>query len=141
MNIYKKKNMDIIEVMKKVKKEIGISPDIEIIDSGMGRYSCSDNYTTILASKDDQDIRFWAVTHKQLVSMRYRLIKSGKEDETVAKDDYTKIIIDKLKQCHREPEIDIILSKKYGDVAIVAYTDTIDSIVQENKTINAIHSV
>ena len=131
--------MNIIKVIEKVKKEIGISPDIEIIDSGMGRYSCSDNYTTILASKNDQDIDFWAVAHKQLVNMKYRLIKSGEEDKIVAKDDYTKIIIDKLKQCHKEPEIDIILSKKYGDVAVVAYTDTIDIIVQENKAKNAPH--
>jgi len=133
--------MNIIKVINKVKIEIGISSDVEIIDSGMGRYSCSDNFTTILASKDDQEIEFWAIMHKQLVSMRYRLMKSGKDDRIVAKDDYTKIIIDKLKHCHKEPEIDIILSKKYGDVAVVAYTDTIDSIVQENKSINAIHSV
>ena len=133
--------MDIIEVIEKVKKEIGISPDIEIIDSGKGRYSCSDNFIIILASKDDQEINFWAVAHKQLVSIRYRLIKAGKEDKIVIKDDYTKIIIDKLKQCHKEPEIDIILNKKYGDVAVVAYMDTIDCIVQENKSINTIHSV
>lgn len=133
--------MDIIQVIKKVKKEIGISPDIEIIDSGMGRYSCSDNFTTILASKEDQDVNFWAVAHKKLVSIRYRLIKSGKEDKIVAKDDYTKLIVDKLKQCHKEPEIDIFLTKKYGDVSIVAYTDTIDSIVQENKSINVLPDI
>jgi len=133
--------MNIIKVIEKVKKEIGISPEIEIIDSGTGRYSCSDNFTTILASKTDQDIDFWAVSHKQLVSMNYRLIKSGKEDKITAKDNYTKVVIDKLKQCYKEPEIDIILTEKYGDIAVVAYTDTIDSIVQENKSIHAIHSV
>ena len=133
--------MNIIKVIEKVKKEIGISADIEIEDSGMGRYSCTDNFTTILASKDDQDIESWAVMHKQLVSMQYRLIKSGKEDKITVNNSYTKVILDKLKQCHKEPEIDIFLTKIYGDVAVVAYTDTIDIIVQENKSINAVSSV
>ena len=131
--------MDIIEVMEKVKKEIGISPDIEIIDSGTGRYSCSDNFTTILASKDDQEIEFWAVSHKLFVDTTYKLIKLGKEDKIIAKDHYAKVVIDKLNKCHKKPEIDIILTKKYGDIIVVVYTDTIDSIVQEYKSINAIH--
>ncbi len=131
--------MDIIEVIQKVKKKIGISSDVGIIDSGMGRYYCTDNFTTILASKDDQDIEFWAVTHKLFVDTTYQLIKLGKADKIVVKNYYSKVIIDKLNKCHKKPEVDIILTKKYGDVVVVAYTDTMDSIVQERKSINARH--
>ena len=73
--------------------------------------------------------------------MIYTLLKSGNEDKIAVKNSYSKVILDKLKQCHKEPEIDIILTKEYGDVTVVVYTDTIDSIVQENKSLNAQHNV
>ena len=124
---------NVVEVLKQVRNELGLAEDAEIRDCEDGKWLCADAYTFILASKEHQDISFWAEMHKKITHVSWMLVQhKGLENlGDMEKKSYPSYKL--LAQCNKEPEIEIILDKKYGDVAVVAYTDSTYAILLEQK--------
>jgi len=129
--------MYMFDILEQVKKEVGMSAEVEICRIS-NKYLYDDGYITIMASEED-DVNIWALSHKLIVAQIYTLLKYGSDKNTLkSKNEYDKIIRQKLKLCHREPEIDIFFSKKYDNLSVVAYTDDINMIIKESNTIKGV---
>lgn len=111
----------------KVAKNLNINTaDISEFD---GRGVLSDGFTSIMAAHKSVGIKDWAVAHKQFVDTNWEAIKNN---TVVAKNDYQKIIVDKLKRCLTKPEIDIVYETTFtDDIEVVVFTDTVDAMVTE----------
>jgi hypothetical protein len=124
---------NIVEVLKQVRDELGLAKDAEIRYCDDGRWLCADAYTFILASKEHQNISFWAEMHKKITHVSWLLVQQKSLENLEKNKSYPSYQL--LAKCSREPEIEIILNKKYGDVAVVAYTDSTYPILLEQKQI------
>ncbi len=122
--------MDVVQVIKQVRDELGLPKDSEIRHTADGRWLCSDGFTFILASKKHQNIRFWAEMHQKMEALAWRIFESGLETRKLRSLPPS---YDLVARCHRQPKTEIILDKKYGDVAVVAYADSMYEIILEGK--------
>lgn len=119
----------IIEVINKVIDELGLDrTELETRYTGDGRWLCSDGHIFILASIKHQNIEFWAEMHKKITAVSWQLIQQ-KGLENLDDKPYPNYKL--LARCKREPEVNIILNKHYGEVAVVAYLETTFEIILE----------
>ncbi len=116
----------VLKAIKKVAK--GLNMDTKGVDHISDRYHLSDGFTTILAAKEGGDIGLWAEAHKRFVKESWPKIISG---NTNTKNKYQEVVVDKLRRCNREPEIDIVYETNLDGVEVVVYTDNIDALVAE----------
>ena len=92
------------------------------------KYYLSDGFTTILASREGNDIKLWAESHKKFVEDSWDKVQKGGYS---TKNNYQKVVVDKLKICKRKPEIDIVYETNLNGIEVVVYTDSIDALVAE----------
>ncbi len=131
--------MNIINILDQVKKEVGMSSEIELYRIE-DRYLYDDGYIVIMAS-DKENMESRASYHKSLVAIIYQLLKlDSTHNKYKPKVEYDTAIAESLKLCHREPKIDIFFSKKYKNLSVVAYTDDINMIIQENNILRGVAS-
>ena len=117
---------EIKKIVGQLAKEMGMRPkNIEVID---GRYFLTDTFTTIIAADKSIGIKRWAEAHKVFVKPRWSSIKDG---TFKPKTNYDKLMSQKMAKCLRQPEIDIVVDKSYGNVDVIAYTDDMDALVNE----------
>jgi len=123
----------VVQVIKQVRDELCMPLNSEILQGDDDKYLCSDGCTFILASRKQKDIRKWAQMHKLLNNVAW-----NKQIYNIEPTDHDKVMNSTLKlvsRCHREPEIDIILDKMYGDISVVVYTDSTYEIILEGMQI------
>lgn len=114
-------------VLKEVRKALGLDEaecETRYVDDG--KWLCSDAYTTILASTKHENIAFWAQMHQKMTDLAWKFVEMG-APEKLPKN------YEVLARCSRKPEVDIVLEKRYGNVFVVAYTDTTYPILAEEE--------
>ena len=89
-----------------------------------GKWLCSDAYTTILASTKHENIAFWAQMHRKMTDLAWKFVEMGMPEKLPTNYEV-------LARCSRKPEVDIVLEKRYGDVFVIAYTDTTYAVLVE----------
>ena len=124
---------EVVEVIEQVRKEMGMPEDAEIRHTDDGRWLCADAYTFILASKKHQNIALWADMHQKMTDLSWKFVELGMPEKLSKQYEI-------LKRCHKKPEVEIILQKNYGDVAVVVYTDStypilLEQMQMEGKTV------
>jgi hypothetical protein len=124
--------MGVVQVIKQVRDELGMPKNSEIRHTADGRWICSDGFTFILASKKHQNISLWAEMHMKMETLGWQIYKAGLEVERFK---HLPVSFNLLAQCHKEPKTEIILKKSYGEVSVVAYTDSMYEIILEGKQI------
>ena len=112
-------------VLKEVRKALGLDEaecETRYVDDG--KWLCSDAYTTILASTKHENIAFWAQMHQRMTDLAWKFVEMGLPEKLPTN-------YEMLARCSRKPEVDIVLEKRYGDLFVVAYTDTTYPILVE----------
>ena len=114
---------------KKIITHVAKSMDIptKSLQNYENRYIISDGFTTIIAAPKEVDIIKWAEAHKTFVDTCWEIKKK------TYKNDYEKLVVEKLQKCLRKPEIDIVYQKDFGGVDVVVFTDNIDALVREHE--------
>ena len=116
------------KVMHNVLKDLGV--DTTDIEGFHGRFVASDNFTTVFVARKGLNIHLWTDAHKKFIATKWDVVKSGLY---IPKNEYDKLMVQKLSECLTKPEVEIILKKTYGDFEVIAYTDTTDSLVEQAR--------
>ena len=116
------------KAMRKVMKKLGVNiKDIMEFD---GRYVATDTFTNILMSLSGNDIKLWAVAHRDFIDANYENIKSG---SYIPRGHYDKIMFNKLKVCQEKPKVELLYEGSLDGYDVIAYTDNTDALVLQAK--------